>query len=162
MNTVADISEFLHYQQCSLQQGVLCKMKFTVCPKIRSFLIEPVDVDAEYLLNATNTERIVGSERCKRVLIGRTLKEVMNCKLNEETVIIIANGCCDQDDCPKRLYHQSIINIINRTVAEPLINQCYGCHRESQSLKSCSRCGAPLYCSEECQKRDWPAHRYLC
>ncbi|KAI0355052.1 hypothetical protein OH77DRAFT_340155 [Trametes cingulata] len=44
--------------------------------------------------------------------------------------------------------------------------KCRVCDRaprkEGASLHVCNGCGSALYCSEECQKADWPAHKPIC
>ena len=37
-----------------------------------------------------------------------------------------------------------------------------GCGHISASLKACAGCHSARYCSELCQKRDWPAHKPCC
>lgn len=32
----------------------------------------------------------------------------------------------------------------------------------TKSLKKCGQCKKVLYCSQECQKKDWPAHKLVC
>ena len=37
---------------------------------------------------------------------------------------------------------------------------CSAC--QEPALYSCSKCGNEFYCSEDCQRRDWPNHRPVC
>ncbi|KAF2755629.1 hypothetical protein EJ05DRAFT_503090 [Pseudovirgaria hyperparasitica] len=37
-----------------------------------------------------------------------------------------------------------------------------GCEGERGSLSKCARCGTAAYCSRDCQRRDWAAHRVVC
>lgn len=39
---------------------------------------------------------------------------------------------------------------------------CDNCNKSSNQLKSCARCGKARYCSKECQKAAWKAHKPRC
>lgn len=41
---------------------------------------------------------------------------------------------------------------------------CAVCHitKREKALKKCSKCNVQIYCSKECQKHDWPAHKLVC
>ena len=39
---------------------------------------------------------------------------------------------------------------------------CDGCLRQGSSLMKCSRCGTVYYCSLDCQRKHWPAHKTIC
>ncbi|KAI1302222.1 putative MYND domain protein [Xylaria venustula] len=39
---------------------------------------------------------------------------------------------------------------------------CNGCKKTSADLKKCAKCSTTLYCSRECQKSDWKAHKKIC
>lgn len=40
-------------------------------------------------------------------------------------------------------------------------NICGSCGSQG-SFQKCSRCKAVFYCSKECQRKDWPTHKYSC
>ncbi|CAD7971426.1 unnamed protein product [Amoebophrya sp. A25] len=43
--------------------------------------------------------------------------------------------------------------------------KCVNCEKTetlNTELKNCSRCKTVEYCSRECQKADWPRHKYIC
>ena len=58
--------------------------------------------------------------------------------------------------CLKSVYEQS--------KSEPKISICYNCHIEKERalLKVCGRCKLSQYCSEKCQRDDWPIHKKWC
>ncbi|KAF9529473.1 hypothetical protein CPB83DRAFT_790071 [Crepidotus variabilis] len=42
------------------------------------------------------------------------------------------------------------------------LDKCFRCRKTDAKLRVCSSCGEVLYCSEECQKKDWKAHKSNC
>jgi len=40
--------------------------------------------------------------------------------------------------------------------------QCFICGENNLPLKKCSRCRIAVYCSVECQKKDWMWHKLNC
>ncbi|KAK3090459.1 hypothetical protein FSP39_012031 [Pinctada imbricata] len=42
------------------------------------------------------------------------------------------------------------------------ISVCFYCHKTATNLKLCSKCKKALYCSKECQKRDFTKHKHVC
>ncbi|KAK4615131.1 hypothetical protein CLAFUR0_08719 [Fulvia fulva] len=45
------------------------------------------------------------------------------------------------------------------------LNRCTTCDAqagESEALSRCRRCGTAAYCSDKCQKQDWPVHKAVC
>lgn len=47
------------------------------------------------------------------------------------------------------------------SVTQNKIGPCNECKKPSCS-KVCSRCTAVFYCSQACQKKDWPSHKRVC
>jgi len=41
-------------------------------------------------------------------------------------------------------------------------NACRVCKSTQEALKKCGRCKQKLYCSRECQSKDWPIHQKIC
>lgn len=39
---------------------------------------------------------------------------------------------------------------------------CNFCGKKEPHMPTCSRCRTMLYCSKECQKKDWPSHKLTC
>ncbi|GAW13665.1 hypothetical protein ANO14919_030540 [Xylariales sp. No.14919] len=39
---------------------------------------------------------------------------------------------------------------------------CNSCKKASSELKRCAKCSTTLYCSRNCQKTDWKAHKKIC
>lgn len=61
---------------------------------------------------------------------------------------------------------QLLLEAIGRREAPPLLkmqftDQCFGC-RGTNDLKGCAKCGVAVYCSVECQKKDWRHHKAFC
>ncbi|KAI0798254.1 hypothetical protein C8Q75DRAFT_708684 [Abortiporus biennis] len=40
--------------------------------------------------------------------------------------------------------------------------KCHACGKKEGSLKQCGKCHSTRYCSSECQRKDWPAHKKTC
>ena len=45
---------------------------------------------------------------------------------------------------------------------KPDVPNCETCGMCYENLKKCGRCYSVRYCSEECQKEDWPQHKRVC
>eukprot|EP00929_Paragymnodinium_shiwhaense_P069366 TRINITY_DN34994_c0_g1_i1.p1 TRINITY_DN34994_c0_g1~~TRINITY_DN34994_c0_g1_i1.p1 ORF type:complete len:470 (-),score=114.56 TRINITY_DN34994_c0_g1_i1:126-1535(-) len=39
---------------------------------------------------------------------------------------------------------------------------CDRCMYKTDNILKCGRCGVAVYCSQSCQKEDWPAHKQIC
>lgn len=39
---------------------------------------------------------------------------------------------------------------------------CQTCHRQMKIMKRCTGCRGVMYCSRECQQKDWPKHKSVC
>jgi len=42
------------------------------------------------------------------------------------------------------------------------INRCHCCYRVTERVHRCSSCKVKVYCSEECQQKDWKVHMLCC
>lgn len=67
----------------------------------------------------------------------------------------------------KTMAMKSIINLRNITnpvyhAPSLLISTCSMCQGAVPKMKQCSACRSVLYCSPECQKRDWSDHKKKC
>ncbi|KAJ6448642.1 hypothetical protein C8R45DRAFT_1132851 [Mycena sanguinolenta] len=55
---------------------------------------------------------------------------------------------------------------MRRATRERRTKSCLGCFKDDyelgRSLRKCGKCQSALYCSKECQTRDWPAHKERC
>jgi len=53
---------------------------------------------------------------------------------------------------------------IKRELNQFPLQGCYGCHYTTwrKVLKLCGKCKKVWYCSQECQKADWPVHKTMC
>lgn len=43
-----------------------------------------------------------------------------------------------------------------------LLSYCHGCLKDDSELRRCTGCRMFVYCSTECQKKDWRAHKHEC
>lgn len=64
------------------------------------------------------------------------------------------------------LYRVESLHSITTTIAKYGIKfkdlRCWGCRRLSGSCHRCSTCKSRLYCSKECQDKDWKIHKTIC
>lgn len=102
--------EQLDYAQCTLGTGVISTAELTVSPKVKIVSINRDDVDREY---ARVTDVMI-SDRCREVLIARTLKLLSGCEPGKTSTILIESGCCLMSSCPKLLYHKAILAVADR------------------------------------------------
>ncbi len=77
---------------------------------------------------------------------------------------VMAFVCKGKDGCSvvaDRILAQTIGN-----KAANRLNDCFHCHRvetaDGVKFKRCARCKARWYCSSECQREDWEAHKSAC
>ena len=58
---------------------------------------------------------------------------------------------------------EAAMNMIRKHgVRSPMPLACANCGLGGAGLKKCARCRTVRYCSEECQKKDWAAHKAAC
>lgn len=43
-----------------------------------------------------------------------------------------------------------------------ILIQCTQCETKMEKPRKCSKCRSVLYCSQECQKKNWPIHKRIC
>lgn len=43
-----------------------------------------------------------------------------------------------------------------------ILMKCTQCETEMEKPRKCSKCRSVLYCSPECQKKNWPTHKRIC
>ena len=55
----------------------------------------------------------------------------------------------------------SVLFPVSRSVRKKALDVCICCHKETIP-KRCTRCSQAVYCSVECQKKDWSSHKLVC
>jgi hypothetical protein len=146
---------------------------FSVDTKAKSFTVDLCDLFSWLKLSRTDEELVQRIEPGFKVsvfespfvngfIVVEALTNVGGCNL------FLGNGT-----------HSLFVKIINRKasfnktlvgVSLHVSNSCLGCRApasESVRLKKCSRCffnheARVLYCSKECQKKDYERHRTVC
>ncbi len=62
-----------------------------------------------------------------------------------------------------QILHGERINVAARANQDmKMLNLCFNCLQKPVQRKRCSRCSVASYCSETCQKKDWPRHKHQC
>tara|TARA_Y100000389_G_scaffold169338_1_gene175514 strand:- start:239 stop:958 length:720 start_codon:yes stop_codon:yes gene_type:complete len=71
-------------------------------------------------------------------------------------------SCCSSKECFMRAEQEQ-----QAEVADPAVRQvtglatCQACHAAPGKLR-CARCRTAVYCSKECQRSAWRAHKHIC
>ncbi len=55
----------------------------------------------------------------------------------------------------------SVLFPVGRTAKKKPVDTCVCCHKQTMP-KRCTRCAQAVYCSVECQKKDWSSHKLVC
>ncbi len=92
-----------------------------------------------------------------------TLQKVST-QTDEELLRIVPNilNAMEQEARPK-MADQEFQKLLRAESAPD--RRCSGCGKKefgAAPFKRCGRCRAAIYCSKECQKRQWPAHKLSC
>ncbi|KAI0748203.1 hypothetical protein C8Q80DRAFT_723888 [Daedaleopsis nitida] len=105
--------------------------------------------------------------------------------LDPPRLVVYIHFVCDMDQPHVLLNLRALHDMLNRMnmgrlgsfedslvgkdvdVVFPLAGSCACCQRDATAnldngLKKCSKCKLTRYCSEKCQKRDWPRHKVTC
>jgi len=115
--------------QCSLALGVVCEMPFTVPEPRRALdalLTGMKQNDTDYGLYAEVHQRykvLHGNSKGERLtdtgmrtLFLRTISALGAAAKGRDATFMLANGCCDNLVCPKRLFHQVVMDTISERI----------------------------------------------
>jgi hypothetical protein len=73
-----------------------------------------------------------------------------------ECLVCMYTVACQCDDC----------KFTRKCATKRSHRECTLCHTvaciSQPKFKTCGRCKSVFYCSAECQKKHWPAHRHMC
>ena len=111
---ISKISEF-KLKQCELKYGVIYNMNFNynkICNITDSFTLLD-DINDHFELITGKKVPPYFTLLCQETLIERTLKICNKCELGIDSTISIPNGCCDDENCPIRLYHIATLKVID-------------------------------------------------
>jgi hypothetical protein len=111
ISELLSLKDEIDYKQCSLKYGVICKPKFHFTKMKDIETIDRNKIDLKFLENTGIP--VPFSDRCRDILIDRTLKQIQKCRIGVRTTVAIRNGCCNLKDCPKKLYHQAIFDVVS-------------------------------------------------
>lgn len=77
--------------------------------------------------------------------------------------LVFRSPCCGLQKCNRGIRKAIQETLKELTPANKImkVQTCVGCSAVGQ-FKICSGCKSRYYCSEECQKADWPKHKEAC
>jgi hypothetical protein len=66
------------------------------------------------------------------------------------------------DGVEELLFSSNQVEFVELTTSQPMLEECDYCGRNVPKRTHCSKCKVALYCSRECQTKDWRRHKWLC
>jgi len=116
----------------------------------------------DYRQNKLTTEEGSESEIIKKVDYKVPL-------YNRHTNVAVTMVSSKSTDTVKHIFNEVYVEDQTHIILEPSKegsdhdpNACRVCKRADQPLKLCGRCKKKLYCSRECQQKDWSIHSKIC
>ena len=128
--------------------------------------------DAKYMALMINTfsAELLHKAPFRCVVCARPASKLLNNLMSylsqaEPRVHDLPQPVCSAGSCEigARQQWQEVLLQVGRD-AQIEVNQAYACRRcgKTSGLSKCSRCCVISYCSRDCQKADWPAHKQVC
>lgn len=145
---------FLHYTRYILMKLILngSKMKMEEFKQMSEKLKEYQEWNEKFYNLEESAEEILIRFLLKKTIFLTKCDEFYK-KNPDATAIEESHNCgADDDDDDDEIEDED----------DDEFKSCRSCGIQSAKLKLCGRCGKVYYCSQECQKNDWPYHKQIC
>lgn len=160
----------IKYLPCS--DSELCKRMKNLYETILCMPIENKDI-YNMLLERVDTLNLPLDDPRVQTLLGEIRLESNTQKAPDQTLVLEKFSALYQEvEDIVRIYKEMIVyyiaadmNIHKARFAKNFVRTCGACGRYESTLtqlKTCAVCLKIFYCSEHCQKTDWPSHRNTC
>lgn len=139
-------------------------------PESRVVIIHPKTICDSVLIRTTNGAILARKNQFAKQPTAHclsqmfTLQEAIAVNINETSKDQVkweqyCRNVIDYLILKLHLFGEQLNTVLNTVTKEGTINHCTYCSKDAN--KKCQACGC-IYCSDVCQKNDWPFHRYEC